>query len=112
MANGQDNLTIGGYKDLSMAVSNQEGANIGSVPVTLPQSPVYNNFRTGHNEGADKQQTGNEAGRHGTNRNPFSSQMFDYLYGTQPGTNNIKPEDKMLADYQKNGIGNNLFSLA
>ncbi len=92
MANG-DNFAIGGIKDLNLATSGMEGANIGSTPVHLPNSD-YNSFRA--NQTNNQTQFLSLTAQRTTVK--FSSQNFDNTFGTTSGLN---PNQKLTSDQGK-----------
>lgn len=86
MANNGDNLTIGGFKDLSLSATGYPGSDIGSVKQTLPDSD-YNSFRTNKFNNQNPV-FGSLVAQHTTTK--FNSVNFDYSYGSTSGLNPFK----------------------
>ena len=83
MANNGDNLTIGGFKDLSLTATGYAGSDIASVKQTLPESD-YNTFRT-NKPNNQNLIFGSLVAQHTTTG--FNSKNIDYIYGSTSGLN-------------------------
>lgn len=81
-----DNLTIGGFKDLSLSATGYAGSDISSVKQTLPESD-YNTARTNKFNNQNPV-FGSLIAQH--TQVGFNSINFDYSFGSTSGLNPFK----------------------